>query len=311
MKHRFFLLPLMLLGMVLFFIDMKHEAGSAVYQLYGFAHLAFFILMAFALSWIPSVARRPFLFQFALIVFVVLFVGGMIELIQPYFGRTARLRDLGIDLLGAFNGVVFLVPTRRNLRRGVLVFGQLVAVALTAVVSYGPITTLWDMRQASKQFPILGDFETRLETRRWSSGEIDKGIARHGESSLRVFLGTQKYSGTTLERSFGDWRGYSTFAFSIYNPDPDPVLITVSIRDEEHFRRGGVYHDRFNRVFTMEQGWNDVYIPVADIENAPSARKLELDHLSEVVIFTVDLPAPRVMYLDYVHLIPPLIGCAG
>lgn len=303
MKHRIFVIPLMLASMVLFFIDMKHESGSAVYQLYGFAHLAFFMLMAYLISRIPELARQNFPIQLIVIMLAVVLLGGIIELIQPYFGRTARWRDLGIDLLGAFIGIMFLVPTRRSLRRGVLVFGQVIALALTVVVSYGPITTLWDMRQASKQFPVLGDFETNLETMRWSSGEINTDIARHGERSLRISMGQEQYAGTTLERSFGDWRGYSAFAFSIYNPDREPLPITVSIRDEEHFRRGGEYHDRFNREFTMQQGWNDVYIPIADIENAPSARKLELNHLSEVVIFTVDPPAPRVMYLDYVRLI--------
>ena len=302
MKRYLLLLLVMLLGMLLFFIDMKHESGSAIYQLYGFAHITFFMLMALLLSRVPGVARRPFLHQFLIMTSAVLLVGGIVELIQPYFGRTASWRDLGIDLVGNLLGIMFLAPARRSLNRGVLVFGQFVALALTVVAFYGPATTLWDILQASRQFPVLSDFETRLETTRWSSGEIHKGIARHGVKSLRVSLGTQKYAGTTLKRSFGDWRGYSTFAFSLYNPDPNPLRITLSIRDEEHFRRGGEYQDRFNRAFTMEQGWNDVSIPIADIENAPSARKLELDHLSEVVIFTVDPPAPRVMYLDYVHL---------
>jgi hypothetical protein len=303
MKRRLFIIPAILAGMVLFFVDMKHEPGSAVYQLYGFAHPAFFMLMVLALSRLPGVAQRPVLYQFLIILCVVLFVGGIIELIQPYFSRTGRWRDLGLDLLGGFLGIMFLLPARRSLRQGVLLFGQLMALALIVVVFYGPATTLWDIRQASKQFPVLGDFETGLEAKRWSSGEIAKGIASYGENSLRVFLGKGKYVGTTLERSFGDWRGYSAFAFSIYNPDPDPLPITVSIRDEEHFRRGGEYHDRFNKVYPMKQGWNDVSIPIADIENTPSGRKQELNHLSEVVIFTVDPPAPRVMYLDYVRLI--------
>jgi hypothetical protein len=302
MKHRVLLLAVILLGMLFFFIDMKHESGSAVYQLYGFAHLAFFMLMASVLGRIPSLAVRPFLFQFIVIMSAVLFAGGIIELVQPYFGRTASWRDLGIDLLGALLGILFLAPARGSLRRRHLACGQIAVVAVAVMAVYGPVVTLWDMRDASRHFPVLGDFEIRLERGRWSSGEIDKGLARHGERSLRVSLGTQKYAGTTLKRSFGDWRGYSTFAFSIYNPDPHPLPITVSIRDEEHFRRGGAYHDRFNRVFTIEQGWNDVSIPIADIENVPSGRKQELNHLSEVVIFTVDPPAPRVMYLDYVHL---------
>jgi hypothetical protein len=303
MKRRFLLVPVLLAGLILFFIDMKHEPGGAVYQLYGFAHLAFFILLALALSRLPDLSRRPFLSQIFIIMSVGLLVGGIIELIQPYFGPTARWRDLGVDLVGALLGIMFLAPARRGLSRRVLTLAQIAVVAAAVMVFSGPVVTIWDMRQASKQFPVLGDFETRFETKRWSSGEIDKGIARHGESSLRVPLPVKTYSGTTLKRSFGDWRGYSTLSFSIYNPDPAPLLITVSIRDQEHFRRGGEFNDRFNRIFTMEQGWNDISIPIADIEEAPAARKLGSDHLSEVVIFTVDPPGPRAMYLDYVRLI--------
>jgi hypothetical protein len=84
---------------------------------------------------------------------------------------------------------------------------------------------------------------------------------------------------------------------------PGPLSITASIRGEEHLRRGGEHHDRFNWPFTMEQGWNDVSTTVADIENAPAERRLQLNQLSEVVIFAVDPPAPKVVYLDYVRLI--------
>jgi len=303
MKHRYFVFLLMLVGLALFFTDMKQERGSPVRQLYGLAHMGFFALTAPVLSRLPSMARRPFSFQFFVVMSVAFIVGGCIELVQPYFGRTAGWGDLGNDAVGGLLGAMFFLPARRSLGRGVLLFGQLAALALTAVVSYGPLTTIWDMRRASKQFPVLGDFETRFEARRWTSGEMHAGIARHGESSLQVILGTGKYVGTALKRSFGDWRSYSTFAFSLYNPEPLPLPITVSIRDEEHSRRGGEYRDRFNRTFVMEQGWNDVSIPIADIESAPAARKLELDRLSGVAIFTVDPPAPRVMYLDHVRLI--------
>ena len=192
------------------------------------------------------------------------------------------------------------------MRRLVLVGLQIAVIVAAGAIFYAPVSTLWDMAQAKRQFPVLGDFETRLEANRWSSGVIVEGIARHGTHSLKVDLGidqTKKYHGTTLQRSFGDWQGYTTFAFSLFNPDDQPLTITVSIRDHEHFRRGGEYSDRFNRRFEMGPGWNDIAIPIADIQNAPAERKLELDDLSEVVIFTVDPPAPRQMYLDYVRLI--------
>jgi hypothetical protein len=303
MKHRILIIALMLSGLMLFFVDLEHGPGSAVYQLYGLAHLAFFMAMAMVLSRWSLLARRPFWQQAVRIMVAVLIVGGFIELIQPFFGRSASWRDLGIDGVGGLLGVAFLAPARRSLSRRILACVQTAALVLVGVVFYGPVTTIWDMWQASRQFPVLSDFETCLEAKRWSSGEIHNGIARHGERSLRVALGTEKYAGTTLKRSFGDWRGCLSLAFSLYNPDPKPLRITVSIRDHEHFRRGGEYHDRFNRSFVLDEGWNDISIAVAEIENAPLTRRLKMDRLSEVVIFTANLPAPRVMFLDYIRLI--------
>jgi hypothetical protein len=299
----FLLFLLVSAGTTLFFLDMDHGSGSALYQLYGFAHLAFFMFTAMWLSRLPAVSRRPFPAQFFLVMVMVFSLGGIIELTQPYFGRSASWRDLLIDLMGGFLGMVFLAPGCRSLGPRVLVSMRVAVLALTGVMFYGPLTTLWDMGQASRHFPVFSDFETPFEAGRWSSGKIQGGLARHGDKSLRVALRKRKYAGTMLKRDFGGWRGYSTFAFSLYNPDPDPLPITVSIRDREHFGRGGEYSDWFNRVFTMEQGWNDVFIPVADIENAPSSRRLDLSRLKGVVIFTENPPAPRVIYLDYVRLI--------
>jgi hypothetical protein len=300
---RYLLLWLLLVGVFLFFLDIDHGPSSAFPQLYGFAHLGFFACMAGVLSRLPAFAARKFLVQCVLIMTLVFLAGGIIELIQPFFGRAAKWRDLGIDLLGGLLGLMFLSPVRHVVKQGRLVILQMSVLAVASAAFYMPAITLWDMGRAWRQFPVLSDFETRFEARRWSNGMVTGEIARHGERSLRVSINTEKYAGTSLVRSFGNWRGYSSLAFSLYNPDAEPLSITVSIRDEEHFRRGGDYHDRFNRAFKMEHGWNDVRIPVAEIENAPAARRLQLNQLSEVVIFTVDPPEPKVVYLDYVHLI--------
>ena len=45
------------------------------------------------------------------------------------------------------------------------------------------------MAQAKRQFPVLGDFETRLEANRWSSGVIVEGIARHRTHCFKIDLG--------------------------------------------------------------------------------------------------------------------------
>jgi hypothetical protein len=293
---------LIIAGLPFFFLEIGPGPGSPVTQLYGFAHLFFFALSAWWLArWIRW-SQRPFWYRALLVMLLLAGLGGAIELIQPHFGRGASWRDFGIDILGGLLGLFCLAPDRRHIRRLFLLSAQFFILAAITATFYGPLVTLWDMCQASRQFPVLSDFETRFEARRWSSGEISKSVSRRGHNSLRVLLDKGNYPGTTLQRSFGNWQGYTRFSFSLYLPDETPLRITVSIRDHDHNRRGGEFHDRFNRTFTMRQGWNDIVIPISDIERAPVERTLALDRLSEVVIFTTNLPAPRVVYIDDVRL---------
>jgi len=230
-------------------------------------------------------------------------IGGAIELIQPFFGRSASWIDMGFNLFGGFIGLVFFAPARLEMSRKILLSFQIGAVVLASLIFHGPMTTLWDMHVAARQFPVLSDFETRFEAKRWTAGVIDTSLARTGNASLRVELGTDRYSGTTLWRSFGNWQGYTTLVISIYNPEPKPIAMTITIRDEEHSRRGGEYHDRFNREFMLRQGWNDIRIPTADIKNAPAQRTMDLSMLTYLVVFAMNLSEVRTIYLDYVHLI--------
>ncbi len=298
-------LVLFIAATMIFFLNIDHGPDNPIKQLYGFAHLAYFALMARFLAGLSFFYRKHFWLQFFLIMAFVFFAGGVIELIQPYFGRMASWRDVGFNLLGGCFGLIFFMPSGRCTLGGkLLLFAKFVVVTFAIIMFSAPALALWDMREASRQFPVLGDFESRLETRRWSSGKIDRSFARHGRASLRVLLETgNKYPGTTLLNSFGDWTGHSFFAFSVHNPDSEPLFLTVSIRDHENYFRGGDYNDRFNRSFRIEQGWNDIRIPIENIKNAPLERTLELDKLAEVVFFTVDLPEPRIMHLDYVRLI--------
>jgi hypothetical protein len=88
----------------------------------------------------------------------------------------------------------------------------------------------------------------------------------------------------------------------VVNRDEAALSLTVSIRDHEHFRRGGAYHDRFNGRYLIAPGWNDLRIPIAEIRAAPAERALDLADLSELVLFTVDLAHPRRLYLDRARL---------
>jgi len=305
MSRSVLVLMILVAAVPLFFVPLGQDPAGPLAQLNIFGHFVFFALLAWSLARLHVLAGLSVYRQTALIFVAVLILGGSIELIQEYFGRTASWKDLGVNLTGALFGLLFLAPGRSRMPWVVLRGGQGIVLAICLFLFFNPVVTLWDMHQASRQFPMLGDFETSLETRRWSKGKIDKEFSRYGQASLVVPLETgKKYPGTTLRRSFGNWTGYSLLAFSIHNPDPEPLYLTVSIRDHEHNRRGGKYNDRFNQSFRIGQGWNDIRIPVPEIQNAPAERTMELDSLSEVVLFTTELDQPRVIHLDHVRLIP-------
>ena len=292
------------LAVPLFFMGFGNNPASPLSQLYALGHFIFFALMAWLFCLVPFLARLPFARQVALTTLLVLIIGGFIELIQPFFGRTASWKDIGINIAGAMVGLFFFSPARAELDRILRKSFQAVALVLCFIIFYDPVITLWDMYQASKQFPILSDFETRFQHKRWSNGRIDQSISRQGDSSLRVRLDARRqYPGTTLTHSFGDWWGYSALYLSIYNPDADPLTMSISIRDQENRMNRRGFGDRFDRTFEIIQGWNDLLVPMIDIKNAPKERTLDLDQLTSVVIFTMNLSRPRTIYVDNVRLI--------
>ncbi|MCC5812021.1 MAG: hypothetical protein JJU06_16820 [Ectothiorhodospiraceae bacterium] len=296
-KPYLYLVVLILLVTPLFFFDTSGLERHVPNELYAFAHVGVFALLALALLHIPVLARRHFALQATVALAAIFLVGGAIELIQPHFGRQASWRDLWQNMVGAAAAIAIMAPNRR------LLLALLPAATLLVVLElYGPAATLWDRHVARQQFPMLSDFETRHEHRRWSSGTVTTEMARAGSRSLRLDLQPGRYSGTMMRRSFGDWSEFTHFRFSIYNPDIQPLILTVSIRDHAHFQRGGLYNDRFNQRYTLERGWNDISIPIETIRAAPRERQLDVSDLAEVVLFTSNLTRPRVIYLDQVML---------
>jgi hypothetical protein len=288
----------LLLGVVpLFFIDLNRWIGDIPAELHAFAHVGFFGLVALVLLQTPRLRALPFGPRAGWVLLIVLLMGIVIELVQALFGRSAGLRDLWQNAVGAAAAVSLYAPAGRQRRWLAGVAAVLVAFELA-----GPAIGLWDRAVARSQFPVLGEFDTRFEHRRWASGVPDAAVARTGARSLRLDLEPGRYAGTTLQRSFGDWSGYAYLEISLYNPDEQTLPITVSIRDREHFRRGGAYEDRYNGEFIVQRGWNDLRIPLSEVRDAPAERSLDLADLGEVVIFTVDLQYPRVLYLDRVRL---------
>ncbi|SEO98413.1 VanZ family protein [Aquisalimonas asiatica] len=297
-QPRYLLAPAALAGLVpLFFVDLGPWRRMFAPEFHVFGHLLLFAVLGWLFLRLPVMQRYGFLTRAALTLTAALALGTAIELIQPYFGRTAAVRDVWQNALGAAIAVVLHAPA--GTRRRLLASGLGVILALEL---YIPITSIWDRGVARNQFPTLATFSTPFEHRRWTRGTQDDAFARTGNRSLRVDLEPARYAGTTLRRSLGDWHGFDSLAFSVYNASHDPLTVTVSVWDHHHRNNGGPYADRFNQRYQLLPGWNDIRIPLDAIRTAPAERTMALDDMAEFAVFTTNLEEPRTIYLDAVRL---------
>lgn len=294
--HHFVILASVIGILPLFFVDLGAWRRVFAPEVHVFGHLLFFAALAWLALQLPVLRRRSFIIQAVSILIGALVLGSLIELIQPYFGRSASFRDIWQNVLGAAIAVALHAPRGRTRR---LVAGAVIVIL--AAELHVPGTSLWDRGVARTQFPVLSDFSTPLEQRRWWRGTRDTAIARYGSASLKVELKPGRIAGTAMVRSLGDWSQYETLELSIYIPG-EPMGITISARDREHVERGKRYSDRFNRQFLLQPGWNEITIPTADIRDAPADRQQNLGEMVELAIVTTNLEQERILYVDRVRM---------
>ena len=91
-----------------------------------------------------------------------------------------------------------------------------------------------------RNFPLLGDFSSPLEVRRWQGDvEIVDLMSSGGKQKvLKVSLGTTHYSGFPLSYFPRDWSGYRRLQLKLFNPLQSPLKLTIRIHDSQHYGLG-------------------------------------------------------------------------
>ena len=302
---------LILIGILITLSVLFFWGGSGYYSPRSFqaawnlGHIIYFALLAVViLAWLREKSRHPSI-QILIVFGLTFAIGGLVELLQAGFQRTPDLGDLFRNLIGALCGIVFWGPTFRKIATTTRRLFQIITIALIVFQIYPVGVALIDEHQARHQFPVLSDFESPLEIQRWQGDadfRIDHTVYQSGQSSLRVNLSTDQYSGVSLQYIPQNWHGFSQFQFCAYNPSVRPLSITCRIHDTIHTTGVQRYSDRFNRTYTLHQGWNTITIPLRDIQTAPDTRIMDLGHIRAIGIFATRLPHPRLMYIDDVKL---------
>ncbi|WP_028580762.1 VanZ family protein [Desulfogranum japonicum] len=237
----------------------------------------------------------------------ILFVGTGIEFLQfGVHGRSPSIEDILRDLLGWGVATIiwlYLVKRKPFGRKGVMLC-LLVAAGLFLAVK-PLVVSLYDEHAIETQFPVLADFESTSEITRWRSPsqiKLQSNVVRHGQYAARVQLSTRKYSGVSLVYFYENWQSFSTLHFSVYNPEHEPLKLHCRIHDALHRKNGAVYKDRYNTVFTVPFGWNDLAIDLQQVAAAPENRTMEMGHIRGLSLFVVKQPRARSIYLDHIYL---------
>lgn len=295
---------LLFTALVLFFVDFdSNYRWRLLKPLFDPAHALYFGAVAIALvHWQPALRTLSFWRQLIAITLIAGSAGAFIELAQAPTSRSASLADIGRDLLGALAALVCFSPRRADIGRLPRQTLTIFAVAALLLVCYPAARDLLDAAIAAARFPVLADFSTPFEADRWNRGVVVPSPAGDTSSALCVQLTTERYSGATMDRLNGDWRGYRLLHLRLYNEGPAPLPVTLKVFDLRHAASQGDYHDRYNRVYQLAAGWNTVEVPLAEIERAPRRRAMDLRRIAELSIFTVDLDAPRRLCIDDVRL---------
>jgi VanZ family protein len=279
-----------------FFFGGVSEGSSNLFSaLWDCGHLVFFIALVMVLSKKFDVNN----WRVGILITAGVFVaGGLIEIIQANIGRDGNWGDLLRDLTGTWLGIFWLQRSRKWIWVGRVFSVVLLVPNLTAV-----FFEAWYQLDAMQKFPLLAGFESPIETH-WGKKEDERSAQYYtqGSHSLRLMLTKKPYSGIKFGRLMKDWRGFNYLSFDIYNPDSQPLDMSVRVNDMQHKQHNWRMTDRFNKSFHLASGWNHLSFPLDDIQHAPENRLMDLSQISWVEIFVGNLPEARIIYVDNLRL---------
>jgi hypothetical protein len=238
----------------------------------------------------------------------LLFLGGVAcEVAQKFVDRHPSVDDLLANSLGLFAGMLYCL-SRQSVSRLLCAAGILLMTVVIALPAVDPVLELFDCLRQRQEFPLLASFERPRELKAWivhgARFQVSNDWASHGSSSVRIESSGARDPGALMVWPVPDWSQYSSFQFTIFNPNHSAVLVGVSISDQQHIRNLWEPSDRFN--WRGELGPHEVKQFSLNLEKvmvAPASRQTDMTQISNLNIFLENPPADAIFYVDGVQLL--------
>lgn len=270
----------------------------------GFAVLASIVLLCL---------RTWGIKRFATLTAAVLCVGVAViaEGAQVFGPRDADLGDLGVDLIGIAFGLLttsiavgdFGPDSRLRPHKNL----GIVCSAMLGVFALWPTADAAFAIVAQRQsLPTLADFESRWERQLYEKS-VRNGMTIVRAPSPELFQGGRT---ALLDLSrpsipgleffpFPDWSSYSSISFDVQSASDKPIQVTLRIHDTSH---NNEWNDRFGFVFEAGREARTIRLPLSEVQQTPSGRRLDLESVEGVIFFTSQPTGDERIYVDNIRL---------
>ena len=206
--------------------------------------------------------------------------------------RDASFEDLVRDWLGTIFAllVVFASLPSSHYSRKSRITALLVA-AMCLLWGFYPLAKVsLAFAERDRQLPILFTAEQSFGRSFLRKQNVHVLYdAETGDSTcLQVTLGDGPWPGIAFHNIWPDWSAHPTLIVDIVNKQDDVLELQMRVHDRIHRKGKQPYEDRYNRGLTLSPGENSIRVDIADIENAPRGRRMNLEEIDELIVF-----APR------------------
>jgi len=299
-------MTVLLVAYGLFFMPGTEQGPRYLSALSNLGHIgAFFLIWSFLFF---QSGRLQNLSAVRLIVLVLAFsflIAGLIELLQGLVGRDSEWQDVWDSMVGAMLATAFCASQLRGWSMTLRRFWQVLALVLLVVVPWSIWRDLSDETIIWRQFPVLSDFRTPFELSRWQTSRASLQMQTSAESGRRfldVTFRPARYSTLTLKYFYPDWRNYRVLVLDVTNPERRAYRVILRIHDRLHRLHDFALNDRFNRELELRPGRQQIKIHLDDVKSAPHSRSMDMQHLQELSLFTMQSSVYHHLYINSLYL---------
>lgn len=284
------------------------HGGLWLRTFYDFLHVPVFGVAALALFAATGAMTVARLWQRIAVAAAAVFVLSILsEAAQIPGPRHASVDDVVSNWLGAAAFLLLAVALlpREAPQKVVRVSCGLAGVAMLVLASADLMLVSAAYLERNSRLPVLYSFDAAFGNHFVRQQNVSLEIYR-GEgddrSWGRVTLTGGAWPGLVFHDLWPDWRGYESLVLELRSDEDAPLGVNIRVHDRQHLARHQPYSDRFNRHLELKRGSHLVRIPLAEIEQAPQARSMDMRQIAGLVIFSTRDDAGRSWSISEIRL---------